>query len=86
MTASLVHNIDPIIGQIGGMYLWWYGLSYSLGFLGLFCWIRTAHKSLGMSVEQVYDLTIRIALGVLIGGRTVEVIFYEWAYYSIHPL
>ena len=26
-----------------------------------------------------------IAAGVLIGGRAVEVIFYEWAYYSQHP-
>ena len=28
-----VHNIDPIIGQVGGLYLWWYGLGYTLGFL-----------------------------------------------------
>jgi len=68
------------------MYLWWYGLSYSLGFLGLFHWLRFVRKSLGMDVRQVYDLTILIAAGVLIGGRAVEVIFYEWAYYSAHPL
>ena len=86
MTASLIHNIDPVIGQIGGMYLWWYGLGYSLGFLGLFHWLRTVRESLGIDVRQVYDLTILIASGVLIGGRAVEVIFYEWAYYSTHPL
>lgn len=68
------------------MYLWWYGLSYSLGFLGLFHWLRLVRKSLGMDVRQVYDLTILIAAGVLIGGRAVEVIFYEWAYYGAHPL
>jgi phosphatidylglycerol:prolipoprotein diacylglycerol transferase len=68
------------------MYLWWYGLSYTLGFLGLFYWLRTVRESLGLNVRQVYDLTILIALGVLIGGRAVEVIFYEWAYYSTHPL
>ena len=68
------------------MYLRWYGLSYSLGFLGLFHWLRTVRKSLGIDLRQVYDLTILIASGVLFGGRAVEVIFYEWAYYSIHPL
>ncbi len=86
MPGLFIHNIDPVIGQIGGMYLWWYGLSYSLGFLSLFHWLRTVREPLGMDVRQVYDLSILIAFGVLIGGRAVEVIFYEWAYYSAHPL
>ena len=40
MPGPFIHNIDPVIGQIGGMYLWWYGLSYTLGFLTLFRWTR----------------------------------------------
>lgn len=84
MTDPFIHNIDPVIGQIGGMYLWWYGLSYSLGFLGLFHWLRSVREILQMDVSQVYNLTIMIAAGVLIGGRVVEVLFYEWAYYGDH--
>jgi len=84
MPGPFVHSIDPIIGQIGGMYIWWYGLSYSLGILGLFHWLRSVRESLNMDVRQVYDLTILIASGVLIGGRVVEVVFYEWEYYSSH--
>jgi phosphatidylglycerol:prolipoprotein diacylglycerol transferase len=80
-----IHDIDPIFGQIGGIYLWWYGLSYTLGFLALFHWLRTVRRSIGLDVPQVYDLTIMIAAGVLIGGRMVEVVFYEWAYYGEHP-
>jgi len=67
------------------MYLWWYGLSYTLGFLGLFHWLRSVRGYLEMDVRQVYDLSIFIAAGVLIGARSVEVIFYEWAYYGSHP-
>ena len=81
-----IHNIDPIFGQIGSLYLWWYGLSYSLGFLALFHWTRTVRETIRLDVPQVYDLTILIAAGVLVGGRAVEVIFYEWAYYSEHSL
>jgi phosphatidylglycerol:prolipoprotein diacylglycerol transferase len=84
MPEPFIHNIDPVLGQIGGMYLWWYGLSYSIGFLGLFHWVRIVRDSLGMDVRQVYDLSILIASGVLIGGRFVEVVFYEWSYYSDH--
>ena len=86
MTEPFIHNIDPVIGQILGMYVWWYGAAYSIGFLGLFHWLRTVRESLGMDVREVYDLTILIAFGVLIGGRTVEIVFYEWSYYSAHPL
>ncbi len=86
MLEPFIHNIDPVIGQIGEMYIWWYGLSYSIGFLGLFHWLRTVRGYIGIDVRQVYDLSILVALGVLIGGRAVEVIFYEWAYYGTQPL
>jgi phosphatidylglycerol:prolipoprotein diacylglycerol transferase len=85
MPGPFIHNIDPVIGQIGGMYLWWYGFSYTLGFLLLFHWVRSIRAFLDMDVRQVYDLSIVASAGVLIGGRLVEVIFYEWAYYGTHP-
>ena len=77
-----VHNIDPVIGTILGVHLWWYGLSYTLGFFNAFNFIGRRRSSLGLTQTQVYDLTILIAIGVLIGGRVVEVIFYEWEFYS----
>jgi phosphatidylglycerol:prolipoprotein diacylglycerol transferase len=82
MAGPFVHDIDPVIFQIGGMYVWWYGLSYTLGFLSLFHWIHKIRGSLGMRTSQVYDLCILMAFGILAGGRLVEVIFYEWAYYG----
>jgi phosphatidylglycerol:prolipoprotein diacylglycerol transferase len=84
MIGPFVHNIDPIFGKIGGFYLWWYGLSYTLGFLGLFSWLRRSRQTLQFSMNQVYNLTIFTAVGVLLGGRLVEVFFYEWAYYGSH--
>lgn len=84
MSGPFIHNIDPIFGKIGGLYLWWYGLSYTLGFLGVFFWLRRKRDILTMDMKEVYDLTIILAIGVLVGGRGVEVIFYEWAYYGTH--
>lgn len=80
-----IHNIDPIFAQIGGFYLWWYGASYTLGFVAAFLWLRANRDALAFELGDVYKLTIYIAVGVLVGGRTVEVIFYEWAYYGEHP-
>jgi phosphatidylglycerol:prolipoprotein diacylglycerol transferase len=85
LLGPFVHNIDPVIGQVGGLYLWWYGASYSLGFLGALLWIRRQRERLGYDMAEVYDLVIILALGVLIGGRAVEIVFYEWSYYGTHP-
>jgi phosphatidylglycerol:prolipoprotein diacylglycerol transferase len=84
MCGPYVHQIDPVIGQIGSIYLWWYGASYTLGLLGAFFWIRRVRASLGYDMRSVYALTIILSLGVLLGGRLVEVIFYEWSYYGNH--
>ncbi|MBW2407180.1 MAG: prolipoprotein diacylglyceryl transferase, partial [Deltaproteobacteria bacterium] len=39
-----------------------------------------------MSLNEVYSLTIFMVIGVLLFGRMVEVIFYEWEYYGSHLL
>jgi phosphatidylglycerol:prolipoprotein diacylglycerol transferase len=85
MPGPFIHQIDPVIGEVAGIYLWWYGLSYTLGFTGVFFWLRRNRAAVGFSHRQVYDLTLFIAAGVLAGGRLVEVFFYEWAYYGAHP-
>ena len=77
-----IHDIDPIIGTVLGIHLWWYGLSYTLGFFNAFNFIGKRKAKLSITRQQVYDLTILITLGVLVGGRLVEVVFYEWPFYS----
>lgn len=80
--GPFIHNIDPVIGSIFGVHLWWYGLSYTLGFFNAFNFIGRRRTKLGLTRTQVYDISILIAVGVLIGGRAVEVIFYEWEFYA----
>jgi phosphatidylglycerol:prolipoprotein diacylglycerol transferase len=81
LLGPYVHNIDPIIGTIFGIHLWWYGLSYTLGFFNAFSFIGKRRMKIGLTERDVYDLAILIAVGVLAGGRIVEVIFYEWHFY-----
>ena len=35
-TARLVHHINPLLGEVFRVKLWYYGLTYSLGFLGIY--------------------------------------------------
>jgi phosphatidylglycerol:prolipoprotein diacylglycerol transferase len=80
-----VHQIDPILAELGGLYLWYYGLCYTLGFLSVFFWVRHNRTRFGLTSAAAYDAGIFLALGVLIGARFVEVAFYERDFYSDHP-
>jgi phosphatidylglycerol---prolipoprotein diacylglyceryl transferase len=86
MPAGFVHHIDPILATVGGVHLWWYGLSYALGFLEIFLFLRRHRGRLALTRADVYALTLCIAVGVLVGGRAVEVSFDEWPFYRDHPL
>lgn len=82
--GPFIHNIDPIITNIGGVYLWWYGFSYTLGFTGMFLWLRCTRNKIHLDLGKVYSLSISIFAGVLLGARLIEVFFYEWSYYRNH--
>lgn len=78
-----VHDLDPIIASVLGVHLWWYGLSYTLGFLNVHLFLRRQRARLGLSLAAVHDLTLWLAVGVLVGGRLV-VVNNEWMFYREH--
>ena len=80
----MVHHIDPIIGTLGGVHLWWYGLSYSLGFLNAHLFLRRNRDRLGLSLADVYELSFLLAFGVLAGGRGLVAFRHEWMFYRDH--
>ena len=84
MFVPFVHNIDPIIFSVGGVHIWWYGLSFTLGFINTHLILRRNRERLGFSLKQVYELTLLFALGVLIGGRALVVVNNEWEFYGEH--
>ena len=86
MPGPFVHNIDPILFSIAGIHFWWYGLSFTLGFLNAHLFLRRNRKRVGLSLPAVYDLTLFLAVGVLIGGRALVVINNEWDFYGDHLL
>jgi phosphatidylglycerol---prolipoprotein diacylglyceryl transferase len=84
ITGPYVHHIDPVIGTILGVHLWWYGLSYTLGFLNAHLFILRKQGQLSLSLRSTYTLSLLLASGVLLGGRFVQVVFYEWPFFREH--
>jgi phosphatidylglycerol---prolipoprotein diacylglyceryl transferase len=86
----LIHpQFDPIAIHLGPLAVRWYGLMYLTAFaLFLLLGRRRIKNGLqpGMDVAQLDDLLFYGVLGVVLGGRLGEVLFYEPGFYFSHPL
>ena len=85
MLGPYTHRIDPILFDVFGIHLWWYGLGFALGFLELHLFLkRGGGGQLRLSPREVWTLSLYITVGVLVGGRAVEIAFDEWPFYREH--
>jgi phosphatidylglycerol---prolipoprotein diacylglyceryl transferase len=85
--------IDPVAVNIGPLPIRWYALAYigGLGLGWLYARLLVRNDRLWSNVPRptanaIDDLVLYSALAIVIGGRLGQVIFYEWPYYSAHPL
>ena len=82
-------QFDPIAIHLGPLAVHWYGLMYLLGFLLFILLGRKRLHSIqrpGWDNKFLDDLLFYGILGVVLGGRLGEVLFYHPGYYVSHPL
>jgi phosphatidylglycerol:prolipoprotein diacylglycerol transferase len=85
-------KIDPIALQVGPLAVRWYGLMYLLAFLQFWCLgrrrARTQPQAVrpGWTAAELEDLLFYGVVGVIVGGRLGEVLFYTPAHYFRNPL
>ena len=87
--AMLIHpQFDPIAVAIGPLAVRWYGLMYVLAFTAFILLGRRRIKTrpeTRWSKAELDDLLFWGVLGVVLGGRLGQVLFYEPGYYFSHP-
>ena len=89
----LIHpQFDPIAVSLGPLAVRWYGLMYLAAF-AQFWWLgkrrietQAQVARAGWTVARLDDLLFYGVLGVIVGGRLGEVLFYQPGYYFAHPL
>ena len=82
-------RLDPVIFEIGGFRLQYYGLMYVVGFgltYALVLYRLKREHRFNVTKEQVQSLITFMMLGVIVGGRLGYVLFYNLSYYLRHPL
>lgn len=87
-------NIDPIIVTLGPLAIHWYGVGYIVGIL--FAWWYAKRLAadprlwpqgvLPMKPVDLDDFIVWAAIGVVVGGRTGYVLFYDLPRYIANPL
>ena len=88
----LIHpQFNPVALSVGPLSIHWYGLMYLAAFFQ-FWWLGKhriqTHPLLlqsGWTVQQLDDLLFYGVLGVILGGRLGQVLFYEPGYYFANP-
>lgn len=81
-------NPSPDIFTIPGID-WpvrWYGLSWAMAFIGCHFFMNRIFKAEGRSEKQLDTLTLYIVLATVLGARLGHCLFYDFPYYSTHPL
>jgi phosphatidylglycerol:prolipoprotein diacylglycerol transferase len=87
----LIHPMpDPIVFSLGPLAVRWYGLMYLFAFAQFIVLGRVRVKqphiaAAGWKKEHLDDMLFYGVLGVIIGGRLGEVLFYNPAYYFANP-
>ena len=80
-------DIDPILIKLGPIAIRWYGLMYVLGLAAAFFIIksRAARCKVALALDDLHDLILYAAIGVILGGRLGYIFFYNLPYYLDHP-
>src|SRR5690606_31616045 len=85
----LIHpQFDPIAFSLGPLSVRWYGLMYLIAFV-LFVVLGRLHArrrpELGWNAQMIDVLPLYGVIGVIVGGRLGEVLFFQPGYYLQHP-
>src|SRR6185312_13712409 len=79
--------IDPILVSFGPFAIRWYALAYIAGLIigWRYCLAISQRPPLVARPQDVDDFLVWATLGVVLGGRTGYVLFYNPGYYFAHP-
>jgi phosphatidylglycerol---prolipoprotein diacylglyceryl transferase len=83
---------NPIALQIGPIAIRWYALAYICGIVLGWLYARALVKKerlwggpAPISLAQLDDFILWVTIGIIVGGRTGYVLFYNPAFFAQHP-
>ncbi len=84
--ATIIWNPGDSLIDLGFFALKYYSMFFLLAFVFSYIVVKKQFVKYGIDVALMDSLTIYVVLGTLIGARLGHCLFYDFAYYSKHPL
>jgi len=83
----IIHNLNPVLLDMGFFQLRWYGLMYVIAFiLGYYLLNYLKDKfNVKLSKEDIGDYLLWAAIGMIVFSRLFEVFYYNPGYYAQNP-
>lgn len=86
MFNVITWDADPVLFSLGGLQVRWYGLMFAVGFLVGYKIVERMFKHEGAPERWLGILLLWLGVGTVVGARLGHCLFYEWGYYSQHPV
>lgn len=83
---TIIWNPSDSIIDLGFFALRYYSMFFLLAFVFSYIVVKKQFEKHGVDVALMDSLTVYVVLGTLIGARLGHCLFYDFAYYSKHPL
>ncbi|WP_430612898.1 prolipoprotein diacylglyceryl transferase [Flavobacterium sp. JP2137] len=84
--AVVIWDVNPELIKLGAVSVRYYGLLFGLGILLGYKIVSVLFKREAIPLQLLDSLLIYIFVGTLLGARLGHCLFYDFEYFSQHPL
>lgn len=85
--CNIIWDVDPVWFSIGGfVHIRPYSILFITGMLLGYWFVKLMYKYENKTEKELQALAVYIFAGVVIGARLGHCLFYDFNYYSSHPL
>ena len=82
----MIWNIDPVAISFLGLKVHWYGILFALAIISGLQTMKVIYRKEKMPIEHLYDQLFNLLIGIFLGARLMECLFYHPQYYWNNPL
>ena len=82
-----LHNLNPVLFELGPFEVRYYGLFYALGFIIAYLMLPHLAKirNINLSKDDAADFILYLLIGIVAGARLVYVLVYNPLFYFSSP-
>ena len=86
LPLAITWTADPVFFSLGPVTVRWYGMMFVIGFFIGYKILERMFRHEGVPEKWLGTLLIYVVIATIVGARLGHCFFYEWDYFSQHPV